>query len=203
MKRIYKTLLMLISCALTFLLLFMGLSRENYCFAQSTLLTMSTSNNTNIALSKQYSNAYFSLNYPSSWQIVQDDNQVATSTTIAVQIMEKQTNNTDFRPNINIIVSSKKWSEPTSYIAKQTSQNNRKMIPTYRQIGICDTQIGKCKGSLLEYIFSVNGYTLRGRQYIVKKVDNTIFYITATTDNGKDKTQIKTIKAILNSIKIK
>jgi len=164
---------------------------ENYCCAQS------------IALAKQYSNAYFSLNYPSSWQIVQDDNQATANTAIAVQIMEKQSNNIDFRPNVNVIVSSKKWTESTSYLAKQSSQNNRQIVSTYRQIGIYDKQIGNCKGSLLEYTISINGYTLHGRQYIVKKSDNTTFTITATTDERKDKNQMKLVNAILNSIEIK
>lgn len=168
-------------------LLLFGIGRVNYCCAQS------------IALTKQYSNAYFSLNYPSSWQIVQDDNQTTANTAIAVQIMEKQSNNIDFRPNVNVIVSNKKWMESTSYLAKQSSQNNRQIVSTYRQIGIYDTQIGNCKGSLLEYTFSINRYTLHGRLYIVKKPDNTTFTITATTDERKDKNQMKVVNAILNS----
>ena len=59
-----------------------------------------------------YSNEYFSIKYPTTWQIVQDDNQVTGNTTVSVQIMEKLKNDYDFRPNINIIVSKKKWSEP-------------------------------------------------------------------------------------------
>lgn len=165
--------------------------KVNYCCAQ------------NVALTKQYSNTYFCLNYPSSWQIVQDDNQATANTAIAVQVMEKQSNNIDFRPNVNVIVSNKKWKESTSYLAKQSSQNNRQIISTYRQIGIYDTQIGNYKGSLLEYIISIDGYTLHGRQYIVKKTDNTTFTITATTDERKDKNQMKVVQAILNSFKIK
>lgn len=154
-------------------------------------------------LDKQYSNAYFSLCYPSSWQVVQDDNQVTPNTSIAVQIMEKQKNDVDFRPNINIIVSSKKWEESASYLTRQTSQNNKRLIPNYKQLGISDTQVGGCKGSLLESIVKLQGYTLHSSQYIVKRADNTTFIITATTDNRKHKEQMKTINAILKSIQIK
>lgn len=153
-------------------------------------------------LDKQYSNSYFSLRYPSSWQIVQDGNQVTSNTAISVQIMEKQKNDVDFRPNINIIVSSKKWEESTSYLAQQTSQNNKRMMPSYKYIGIGSTQVGGCKGSLLEGTIEVQGYKLHSSQYIVKKTDNTTFTITATTDNGKHIQQMKVINAILKSIHI-
>ena len=43
----------------------------------------------------------------SSWQIIQEENQVTNNTAISLQIMERQKNDYDFRPNINIIVSNK------------------------------------------------------------------------------------------------
>lgn len=153
-------------------------------------------------LDKQYSNSYFSLRYPSSWQIVQDGNQVTSNTAISVQIMEKQKNDVDFRPNINIIVSSKKWEESTSFLAQQTSQNNKRMIPSYKYIGIGNTWLGGCKGSLLEGTIEMQDYKLHSSQYIVKKADNTTFTITVTTDNGKHIQQMKVINAILKSIHI-
>lgn len=151
----------------------------------------------------QYSNSYFCLRYPLSWQIVQEGNQVTANTSIAVQIMEKRKNDVDFRPNINIIVSNKKWEENTSNLALQTSQNNKQIIPSYRQLGISNTQVGGCKGSLVEAIFDLQGHTLRSTQYIVKKADNTTFIITATTDNRKHKEQMKVINDMLKSIQIK
>ena len=42
----------------------------------------------NVHLDKGYSNEYFSIKYPTTWQIVQDDNQVTGNTTVSVQIME-------------------------------------------------------------------------------------------------------------------
>ena len=157
----------------------------------------------NTKLDNQYSNAYFSLRYPSSWQIVQDWNQVTANTSIAVQIMEKQKNDVDFRPNINIIVSYKKWEESALSLARQTSQNNKQLIPNYKQLGISDTQISGCKGCLLESTFELQGYKLRSSQYTVKKADNTTYIITATTDNRMHKEQMKIINAMLKSIEIK
>ena len=154
-------------------------------------------------LDKQYSNAYFSLCYPSSWQIVQDGNQATANTSIAVQIMEKRKNDIDFRPNINIIVSNRKWEESTSSIARQVAQNNKQMVPSYKHLGISDTSISGCSGSLLEGTIEFQGYTLRSNQFIVKKPDNTTFTITATTDNGKHREQMKIINQILKSIRIK
>ncbi|MDE7456325.1 MAG: DcrB-related protein [Prevotella sp.] len=157
----------------------------------------------NTKLDNRYSNGHFSLCYPSSWQIVQDDNQVTANTSIAVQIMEKPKNDVDFRPNINIIVSNKKWEESALYLARQTSQNNKQLVSNYKQLGISNTQISGCKGCLLESSIELQGYTLHSSQYIVKKADNTTLIITATTDNRKHKEQMKVISEILKSIQIK
>ena len=152
-------------------------------------------------LDKQFSNKYFSIKYPSSWQIVQEENQATNNTAISLQIMEKQKNEYDFRPNINIIVSNKKWSESTAYLTEQTSHNNSIAIPNYTQLAIVnDVSLGKCKGSLLWYSFTIQGYHLRGNQYIVKKSDNTTFIITATMDDSKYNEQIVTINDILESL---
>ncbi len=156
-----------------------------------------------IALSKQYSNSYFSIHYPSSWQVVQDENQATAKTTIAVQIMQKRTNDVDFCPNVNIIISGRKWSESTATLASQTAINNKKVVHSFKKVRISDTKISGYRGSLLEYTCPIDGYNLRGRQYIVKKPDNTTFIITATTDNKKDTEQVKVVKSILNSIVIK
>ena len=150
-------------------------------------------------LDKIYSNAFFSINYPSSWMIVQDDNQITTNTTISVQIMEKKITDVDFRPNINIIVSSRKWKESTSDLASQSSKNNKQQIPQYKKLGIGETHISNNKGSLLEYTCIIQGYKLHGNQYIIKKSDNTTFIITATTDESKHREQMKIVDAILKS----
>lgn len=152
-------------------------------------------------LDKQFSNKYFSIKYPSSWQIVQEENQATNNATVSLQIMEKQKNEYDFRPNINIIVSNKKWSESTAYLAEQTSRNNSITIPNYKQLAIFNnTSLGKCKGNLLWYSFTIQGYHLRGNQYIVKKSDNTTFIITATMDSSKYNEQITMVHDILESL---
>lgn len=154
-----------------------------------------------VALNKQYSNKYFSLKYPTSWQIVQEDNQVTSKTNISVQIMEKQKNDYDFSPNINIIVSSKRWKEPTSYLAEQTIYQNRKLLDSYHMIRQKnDIIINNCKGSSIEYTFNMQGYILRGIQYIVKKQDNTTFIITATVDDNKETKQNDIINNIINTL---
>ena len=154
-------------------------------------------------LEKMYANKYFSFNYPSSWRITQEDSRATANTVVAVQVMQSPINNIDFCPNINIIVSSQKWTETTSALANISSINNKKVVSTYKEIGINDIKVGGCYGSLLQYTVAVNGYKLRGSQYIVKKNDNTVITITATTDANKHWEQIKTINAILNSMTIK
>lgn len=165
--------------------------------------TPNIKSNQSVNLSKQYSNKYFSIKYPSSWQVVQDDNQVTANTSISVQIMQIAENDYDFSPNINIIVSSKKWQESTEYLAQQSANSSKEALSTYNKIGISNTYIDNCKGSLLEYSLSISGYKLYGNQYIVKKSDNTTFTITATTDYNKHSMQIVEVVAILKSIHIK
>ena len=108
--------------------------------------------------------------------------------------MEGQKNDYDFRPNINIIVSNKKWRESTAYLAEQTSQNNRRLIRSYKQLSTSnDVVLGKCS-------FSVQGYQLKADQYIVKRTDNTTFIITATMENCKYSEQNKLVQSILKSL---
>lgn len=155
-------------------------------------------------LEKEYSNKYFSLRYPSLWQIVQDDNHLTETTVISLQIMQKQLNDYDFRPNINIIVSATKWTEPTSYLARQTADNNKRVIPNYVVIDMRnDVKIDGCNGTLLSSRIEYQGFKMRSDQYIVKKADNTTFIITATTDNAKYQKQSAVIKKILDSMVIK
>ena len=159
---------------------------------------------TDTSLERLYSNEYFSINYPTSWQIVQDDNKATNRTSISVQIMEKQKNGYDFRPNINIIVSKKKWREPTSYLVKNSVIQSKKIMNTYHLLNQRDDVcINKCNGSLVDYTFNIQGNKLHGIQYIVKKEDNTTFIITATTDAGKHSSQNTIIKSIINSLIIK
>lgn len=154
-----------------------------------------------VNLEKQYSNKYFQIKYPSSWQIVQDDNQVTNNTSISVQIMEIQKNEYDFRPNINIIVSEKKWNVPTSFLAKQTISQSRKLIDNYQLISQRDDVIlNRCKGTTIEYTVNIQGYALHGLQYIIKKSDNTTFTITGTMDASNYEKQKIIIDEIINSL---
>jgi (2Fe-2S) ferredoxin len=159
---------------------------------------------TDPSLNKQYSNEYFSIKYPTTWQIVQDDNQVTGNTTVSVQIMEKLKNDHDFRPNINIIVSKKKWSEPTSYLAQNTIAQNKQIMDSYHLLEQNDDiYINNCQGSVIDYTFNIQGYKLHGIQYIVKKKDNTTFIITATTDAARHSKQKVIANTMINSLKIK
>lgn len=159
---------------------------------------------TNPVLDRHYSNEYFSIKYPTTWQIVQDDNQVTSNTTVSVQIMEKLKNDHDFRPNINIIVSKKKWNEPTSYLAQNTIAQNKQIMNSYQLLKQLDNiSINNCQGSLIDYTFSIQGYKLHGIQYILKKKDNTTFIITATTDAANHSKQKVIADAMINSLKLK
>lgn len=159
---------------------------------------------TYIPLKKLYSNEYFSIKYPTSWQIVQDDNKVTNKTAISVQIMEKQKNDYDFRPNINIIVSANKRKESAKELADITISKNKQAMPKYQLLNENDNiQICNHQGCKIEQQFIIQDYKLRNIQYIVKKKDNTTYTITVSMDANKYSTQISILNSIINSLVIK
>ncbi|MBR5728517.1 MAG: DcrB-related protein [Muribaculaceae bacterium] len=157
-----------------------------------------------MSLAKSYSNEFFSLRYPKTWRISSENRTSEfANVPVSLSITDDSVNDDVFRSNINFIISEQKWKESARFLAQQSSDQQRQIIPNYKLLGISDTSISGCKGCLSEYVVSINGYTLRGRQYIVKKSDNTTYTITATTDDKFDKTQLQIINQIINSITIK
>ncbi|WP_297066899.1 PsbP-related protein [uncultured Duncaniella sp.] len=153
-------------------------------------------------LSEIYSNSKFSIRYPSNWEVVQENAQATVNTTIAVQIMQKVTNEYDFRPNVNIIVSKDKRTETTASLARVSYNQASKLGFTTNLIGIRDCQVNGKNGSIAEYIATVEGYKLHIYQYIVKKKDNSTFVITMTLDHNNLGTQKSLSQQIIDSIKI-
>lgn len=153
-------------------------------------------------LSEVYSNSKFSIRYPSNWDIVQENARATDNTTIAVQIMQRGTNDYDFRPNVNIIASKDKRTETTASLARVSYDQARKIGFATNLIGIHDCQVNGKGGSVAEYIATVEGYKLHIYQYIVKKKDNSTFVITMTLDHINLETQKSLSQQIINSIKI-
>ncbi len=153
-------------------------------------------------LSEVYSNSKFSIRYPSNWDVVQENAQATDNTTIAVQIMQRGTNDYDFRPNVNIIASKDKRTETTASLARVSYDQARKIGFATNLIGIHDCQVNGKGRSVAEYIATVEGYKLHIYQYIVKKKDNSTFVITMTLDNNNLGTQKSLSQQIINSIKI-
>lgn len=153
-------------------------------------------------LSEIYFNSKFSIRYPSNWDIVQENARVNDNTTIAVQIMQRGTNDDDFRPNVNIIVLKDKRTETTTLIARVSYNLARKLGFATNLVGIYECQISGLNGSVAEYVATVEGYKLHIYQYIVKKKDNSTFVITMTLDHNNLGTQKSLSQQIIDSIKI-
>lgn len=151
-------------------------------------------------LPEVYSDGRMKINFPSSWQIVQKNSRVTTHTTIAVQIMEKERNDYDFRPNVNVIFSREKHSEPTSQLARMSYNQAKEAGFAASLIGISDCEIDNCNGSVAEYTATIEGYKLHIYQYIVKKPDNSTITITMTLDHEKLNQQKNIAQEIINSI---
>lgn len=156
------------------------------------------------SLEKTYSNSRFSIKYPSSWLVVQENQAATANTTISLQVMAKQLNDYYFRPNVNIIISKEKREESTNQLALMAYKGLVKSGIQSKVVKLPSSiTISGLKGSVVEYVMVLNGYSIRGIQYVLKKTDNTIYIITSSIDNSKVNSQRKINDLIINSIKIK
>lgn len=155
-----------------------------------------------VILPKVYSDSKFSIRYPSTWEIVQQDARATANTTIAVQIMQKPENDYDFMPNVNVIVSKNKHVESTADLARLSYSQAKDAGFATSLIGVRAYSINGNKGSVAEYTASIEGYKLHIFQYIVKKKDNTTFTITMTLDHSNMRKQQALAQQIIDSIKI-
>lgn len=153
-------------------------------------------------LSKIYSNSKFSIKYPSDWDVVQENTRATENTTIAVQIMQRGTNEYEFRPNVNIIVSKDKRAESTASLANISYNQAKKLGFGTNLIGIRDCQVNGKNGTVVEYIAAIEGYKFHIYQYIVKKKDNSTFIITMTLNHNNLRDQNPLSQQIIDSIKI-
>lgn len=153
-------------------------------------------------LSEVYSDSKFKIFFPSSWEIVQRNAKASANTTIAVQIMEKERNEYDFSPNINVIFSKEKLPESPSELALLSYNKAKEIGLANSLIGIKDCKISHYNGSVVEYIASIERYNLHVYQYIVKKQNNATITITITLDQGKLQKQLEIAQDIINSIEI-
>lgn len=154
-------------------------------------------------LKETYSNQYFSIRHPSSWEIVQKNNQITEQALVSVQIMEKQKNDIEFRPNINIIVGQKRL-ENTTLLAEIGIKQNKTNLPDYRVISVKnDILLGNYKGTKVEQSCSLGSYKLNFIQYVLKKPDNTTYVVTGTFDTNRAESQRVIVNEIINSLNIK
>lgn len=157
----------------------------------------------NSNLSQRFSNSNFSFYYPQYWSIVQKDVRVTSQTTIAVQVMAQNVNAYDFAPNVNVIVSTNKHTEPTAVLARAAFNQVKESGISCRLIDVSDCNLNGSSGSVVEYTAVVQGFTLRIWQYIIKKNDNTTFTVTATIDNADLSLYGKLVHEIVNTFVIR
>lgn len=149
-----------------------------------------------------YSDSKFSIRFPSTWEIVQQNARATAHTTIAVQIMQIAENDYAFRPNVNVIVSQNKHTESTASLARLTYDQAKAVGFATSLVGIREYSINGKQGSVAEYIASIEGYKLHIFQYIVKNKDNSTFTITMTLDHDNMAGQKTLAQQIIDSIKI-
>jgi hypothetical protein len=159
-------------------------------------------NSPTIALDKTFGNKYFTVNYPSNWEIVNEDANTVRDIDISVQVMQKRTNDTDFLPNVNIIKSPQKRTEPALELARITL-NQLMQVISIEDVTSDAVEVSGCKGVIVTYKAELQGFPLEWYQYIVKKTDNTTYTITCTINQTKRSTQKPIVDAIVKSCVIK
>ena len=117
--------------------------------------------------------------------------------------MEKRKDDYSFSPNINIIVSKDKRTESTDYLAEISHKQLTNANIDCDLIGIYNRSLGGYNGSLLKQTLVLKGFKILQYQYIIKKMDNTTFIITASMDYNNYEIQETTIDEILSSLIIK
>ena len=170
-----------------------------------TTQTKSTTPNNvpSVILDKTFGNKYFSVNYPSYWEIVNEDANTVRDIDISVQVMQKRTNDTDFLPNVNIIKSPQKRTENTKELVRISLNQIREVLPQVREGESKTIMVSGCNGTYVTYNCNIQGYLLEWYQYIVKKPDNTTYTITCTIDQTKRSIQKPIVDAIVKSCVIK
>ncbi len=154
-------------------------------------------------MSNHFSNRFFSIDYPDTYQIYQENNQVTADTSISLQIMEIQKNDYDFLANINIIVSGTKRLEPTATLVQIGPEQMSRAFTDYQVLRQIDNVVvSLAKGSVVECKWGLNGYSLSQHQYVVKKADNTTYTITLTWDSAHPE-QKEVLQNILGTLNIK
>jgi hypothetical protein len=156
-----------------------------------------------IALDKTFGNQYFSLNYPSDWEIVNEDANTTKDINISIQVMQKRVNDTDFLPNVNIIKSPHKYTQSTKELVRMSLTQIKQVVPQVREGEFKEVIIDGCSGTCVTYNCNLQGYELEWYQYIVKKADNTTYTITCTIDYFKRDSQKPIVEAIVKSVVIK
>lgn len=140
-----------------------------------------------------------SIKYPDDWEIVNERTQLTSGVAIALQIMQKEASPYDFRPNINIIVGKKR--EESSY---ELALISKSQISRFARVqSPVSTTVCKMSAARFDYTWTYGSYVMYGRQYIVKKQDNTVYTITLTVDGSKKERQLEKVGRIFSTLQIK
>lgn len=149
---------------------------------------------------QKYNGETFSISYPSSWEKeIENYSTSIGEVNINLIIMQKSSSPYDFRPNINIITGQKR-SESTYELALISKRQNSTFATVYPPVSVI---VCGLPAHRIDYTFSYQGFSMFGRQYIVKKIDNSVYIITLTVDKNKMQTQLPVAESIFKTFRIK
>ena len=156
-----------------------------------------SSNNTGNSTSnwRSYNGGVYTIKYPTNWEASSRENQLI--------LMQKRTNDYDFMPNINIIVSRQKRTESTRDLATIAYNQVKNTGITTGSVSIEGATLAGLSGHTWSTAVTMEGFKLFEKQYIVKKADNTTYIVSIMVDQSKKSSQLSLANTILGTLSIK
>lgn len=142
-----------------------------------------------------YNGGSYSIKYPNNWEASSRGNQLI--------LMQKRTNDDDFMPNINIIVSTTKRTESTRDLATIAYNQVKNTGITTGSVSIESATLAGLSGHSWTTAVTMEGFRLLEKQYIVKKSDNTTYIVSIMIEQSKKSSQLNTANTILGTLSIK
>lgn len=157
----------------------------------------SSNNNTGNTTSnwRSYNGGVYTIKYPANWEASSRENQLI--------LIQKRTNDYEFMPNINIIVSRQKRTESTSDLATIAYNQVKNTGITTGSVSIESATLAGLSGHTWSTAVTMQGFKLFEKQYIVKKADNTTYIVSIMVDQSKKPSQLNLANTILGTLSIK
>ena len=159
-------------------------------------LSTSQSNNSNstVSVSLTYTNNQkkFTINYPKEWEVMNNAQAI---------VFLAPVNGNNFRNNFNVFVSNNTLTLDKMFQTTQQQIANSNAFVGYKLNEKEYVSISGINGIKTVSSYRLNGYAVRGIQYILKKTDNTVYTISFTVGESSYNSDRSLVENIIQSFK--